>query len=90
MLANAQLFLKVNNGAGVAQSVQCLTTDWTTGVRSPAETEDSSSCLCVQTSSEAHRASYPMGIIGPLQEVKRGQGVTPNNSVPSNAEAKNE
>jgi hypothetical protein len=24
-------------GAGVAQSVQCLTTEWTAGVRSPAD-----------------------------------------------------
>jgi hypothetical protein len=27
-------------GAGVAQSVQCLTTDWTAGVWSPTEAED--------------------------------------------------
>jgi hypothetical protein len=36
-------------------------TYWTTGVPSPAEAEDFSSSLCVQTSSEAHPASYPMG-----------------------------
>jgi hypothetical protein len=45
----------------VAQPVQCLTTDWATGVRSPAEVRDYSSSLCVQTSSEAHSASYPVG-----------------------------
>jgi hypothetical protein len=28
------------HGAGVAQSVHCLTTDWTTGVRSLAEARD--------------------------------------------------
>jgi predicted molibdopterin-dependent oxidoreductase YjgC len=39
----------------VAQSVQCLTTDWTVGVRSPTEAEDFSSNLCVQ---RAHPASY--------------------------------
>jgi hypothetical protein len=27
-------------GAGVAQSEQCLTTDWTAGVRSPTEAEN--------------------------------------------------
>jgi hypothetical protein len=36
-----------------------VTTDWTTGVRSPAEAKDFSSGLCVQTSSENHSASYP-------------------------------
>jgi hypothetical protein len=46
---------------GVAKSVQCLTTDWTTGVRTPAEAKDFSSILCVQTGSEAHPASYPTG-----------------------------
>jgi hypothetical protein len=40
-------------------------------VRSPTEAKDFSSNLCVQTSSEAHRASYPMGT-----GVKRGRGVT--------------
>jgi hypothetical protein len=33
-------------------------------VRSPAEAEDFSSSLCVQTGSEAHPASYPMGTGG--------------------------
>jgi hypothetical protein len=31
-----------------------------TGVRSPSEVRDFSSSLCVQTSCEAHSASYPM------------------------------
>jgi hypothetical protein len=44
-------------GAGVAQSVQCLTTHWTTGVTSPAETKGSSSILCVQTGSEVTQLS---------------------------------
>jgi hypothetical protein len=38
-----------------------MTTDWTNGVRSPAEAKDFSSNLCVQTSSEAHPASCAMG-----------------------------
>jgi hypothetical protein len=62
--------------AGVPQSVYCVTTDWTTGIRSPAEAKDFSSNLCVQTSSEAHRASDPMGTGGPFPGVKRGRGVT--------------
>jgi hypothetical protein len=40
----------VRIGAGVTQSIQCHTTDWTTGgVQSPAESKDISSSFCVQT-----------------------------------------
>jgi hypothetical protein len=39
-------------------------------VRSPAEAKDFSSNLCVQTSSEAHLASYPVGTGGLFMEVK--------------------
>jgi hypothetical protein len=63
-------------GAGLAQSVYCLTTDWTTGVRSPAEAKDFSSSLCVQTSFETHPASYPMGTGCPFLGVNGGRGVT--------------
>jgi hypothetical protein len=35
-------------------------------VRSPTEAEDFSSNPCVQTGSEAHPASYPMGTGGPF------------------------
>jgi hypothetical protein len=45
-------------------------------VRSPAEARDFSSNLCVQTDSEAHRASYPMGTGVLSPGVKRGRGVT--------------
>jgi hypothetical protein len=45
----------------IAQEIQCLTTGWTTGVRSPTGAKDFSSSLCVQTGSGAHPASYPMG-----------------------------
>jgi hypothetical protein len=55
------------HGAGVAQSVLCLATDWTTK-RSRFDPrqrqEDFSSKLCVQTGSGAHPASYPMGTGG--------------------------
>jgi hypothetical protein len=43
--------------AGVAQSVWCLTTDWTTRVWSPAEANDFSRSVCVQTSYQAHATS---------------------------------
>jgi hypothetical protein len=56
----------LESGAGVAQSVQCLTTDWTTGVRSSTEERDFSSSPCVQEGSGAHPASYPMGTGGPF------------------------
>jgi hypothetical protein len=52
----------------VAQSVQCLTTDWTAGVRSPTEAEDFSSKLCVQPP-----VQWVPGALSP--GVKRGRGV---------------
>jgi hypothetical protein len=51
-------------------------TDWTSGVWSPAGAEYFSSSLCVQTGSDAHPASYLMCIRGPLPGVKRRRGVT--------------
>jgi hypothetical protein len=53
----------------VTGTVWCLTTDWTTGIRSPAEANDLSSSLCVQTGSEAHPASCPVGTGGPFPGV---------------------
>jgi hypothetical protein len=61
-------------GVAVTQAVQCLTTDWTTEIRSPTETEDFSSSPYVQTGSGAHPASCPMGTRG-FPGVKRGRGV---------------
>jgi hypothetical protein len=46
------------------------------GVRSPAEAKDFSSSLCVQTISEAHPASYPVGAGGPFPGVKHSRSVT--------------
>jgi hypothetical protein len=51
-----------------------LTTDWTTGVRSPGEAKDFSSSLCVQTVSGAQPASYPMGTEGPFPGGKSRPG----------------
>jgi hypothetical protein len=45
-------------------------------VRSPTGAEDFSSSPCVQTGSEAHPVSYPMGTVGPFPGGKRGRGVT--------------
>jgi hypothetical protein len=50
------------NGAGVAQSVQCLTRIFP--------------LTCVQTGSGAHPASCTMGTGGPFPGAKRGRGVT--------------
>jgi hypothetical protein len=52
-----------------AQSVQCLTTDWTTErsrFDSQQRKEDFSSILCVQTGSGAHPASCTVGTGGPF------------------------
>jgi hypothetical protein len=62
----------------VAQAVQCLTTGWMIGVRSPAGAEDFSSSPCVHTGSGAHPASCPMGTVPGVISPggKRGWGVT--------------
>jgi hypothetical protein len=77
-------------GAGVAQSVQCLTTDWTTGVRPTTEAEDFFSSLCVQTGSGAHPASCPMGTGDPFPGGKARPGRNADHSPPSSAEVGNE
>jgi hypothetical protein len=63
--------------AGVAQSVQCLATGWTTGQSrfDPRQRrKDFSSSLCVQTGSGAHPASCPMGTGGPFPGGKARPG----------------
>jgi hypothetical protein len=67
------------------KAVWCLTTDWTTGVRSPTEEEDFSSSLCVQTGSGAHPASCSISTGG-----KARPGRDTDHSPPSSAEFKNE
>jgi hypothetical protein len=74
----------------VAQSVQCLTTDWTAGVRSPTGAQDFSSTLCVQTGSGAHPASYTMGTGGSFPRGKARPGRDADHSPPSSAEVKKE
>jgi hypothetical protein len=77
-------------GAAVAQSVWCLTTDWTTRVRSPTEAEDFSCSPCVQTGSGAHPASCPMDTGGPFPGDKARPGRDADHSPPSSAEVENE
>jgi hypothetical protein len=80
----------VKTGAAVAQLVQCLTTGWTTGVRSLTVAEDFFSSPCVQTGSGVHPASYPMGTGGPFPGGKARPGRDADHSHPSSAEVKNE
>jgi hypothetical protein len=84
------MYLHLESGAGVAQSVLCLTTDWMTGVWSQTEAEGVSSSLCVQTGSGTHPASYPMGTGGPFPGGKARPGCDADHSPPSSAEVENE
>jgi hypothetical protein len=69
--------------------LSALTTDWTTGVRSPPEAEDFFSSLCVQTSFEAHPASYTVGNGGLFPGGKARSGLESDHT-PSSVEVKNE
>jgi len=64
--------------------------DWAIEVRFPAEAKDFSSSPSVQTSSEAHRASYPMGTWGSSPWGKERQWCYSGHSPPSFAEVENE
>jgi hypothetical protein len=59
-------------------------------VRSPTVAEDFSSSPCVQTGSEAHLASYPVGTGGPFPGSKARPGRDADHSPPSSAEVKYE
>jgi hypothetical protein len=59
-------------------------------VRSPTGAEDFSSSPCVETSSGAHPASYPMGTRGSFPGGKAQPGRDAEHSPPSSAEVKNE
>jgi hypothetical protein len=56
----------------------------------PAEAKNLSSCLCVQTGSEAHPASYPMGTEGPYHGSKAQPVCDTDHPPPSSTEVKNE
>jgi hypothetical protein len=57
-------------------------------VRSPAETKEFSSNLCVHTGSEAHPASCTMGTEGPFRGAKARPGRKADHSPSSRAEVK--
>jgi hypothetical protein len=79
--------------AWVAQSVQCLTTDGTTGQSSfdPRQRQKVfSSSICVQTGYRAHLASCPVGIGGPFHRAKAQPGRDADHSSPSHAKVNNE
>jgi hypothetical protein len=75
---------------GVAQSVQCLTADWTVGVRSLTEAEDFSSSLCVQSGSGVHPASSTIGTGGSFPGGKARTALDADHSSPFSAEIKKE
>jgi hypothetical protein len=77
-------------GAGVAQSVHCLTTAWTAVVRSLTEAEGFSSTLCVQAGSGAHPASCTVGTGGSFPGGKARPGRDAGHSPTSSAEVKKE
>jgi hypothetical protein len=52
-------------------------------VRSPTGAEDFYSSPCIQTGSEAHPASYPMGTRGPFPRGKARPGHDTDHSPPS-------
>jgi hypothetical protein len=87
------VWFTVPTGAGVAQSVKCLTTDWTAG-RSRFDPRQKQkhffSSLCVQTGSEAHSASCSMGTGGPFPGAKARPGRDADHSHLSSAEVVNE
>jgi hypothetical protein len=56
-----ELYERQEPGSSVSIMSDCGLVDWAIGLRSPAEAEDYSSSLCVQTGSEAHPASCPIG-----------------------------
>jgi hypothetical protein len=88
-LSTIIVYILFDIGAGVAQSVQCLAMDWTIQVRSSAEAKDFSSNLCVQTNSQAHPVSCPMGTRGPFLGGKVQPGRDADYSPPSSAEVVN-
>jgi hypothetical protein len=58
-------------------------------IRSPTEAKDSSSILLVQTSSEAHPASYPIGTGDPFPVGNVRAGPDTGHSHPSSEDVKN-
>jgi hypothetical protein len=79
-----------NNRAGIVQWYSAGLRGGLSGVRVPAGAGKLSLHYRVQTGSEAHPASYPMGTRGSFPGgVKRPGGREPYHSPPSSAEVKN-
>jgi hypothetical protein len=76
MFVTITLYTYLETSSSVSIAFDYTLDDRAIGVRSPAEERDFSSILCVQTSSEAHSASYPMGTGVLSEELKHGRGVT--------------
>jgi hypothetical protein len=70
------LIWKVSWGSSVSIVSDYRLDDQVIEVQSPTKTMDFSCSLCIQISSGAHPAPYPMGIGVLLLGVKRGWGVT--------------
>jgi hypothetical protein len=64
--------------------------DWVTGVWCLAEEKDFPPSFCVQTSSEAQSASYPVGTGDRFPRGKAPAGCDADHSLPFSAEIKNE
>jgi hypothetical protein len=74
----------MDQGSSVSIVSDYRLNDQTTGVWSLAEARNFSSSLCVQTNTELHPASYPMGtgVLAPGRDA--------GHSLPSNAKVRNE
>jgi hypothetical protein len=79
---------RVNERAGIAQSVQLLTMGWTAGVRFPSGVRDFSILYSVQIGSGVHPASYPIFTRGSSPEVNL-PGREADHSPPASDEVKN-
>jgi hypothetical protein len=87
MPALMNIWSRVSSGSTVADYGL---DDRAIGVRSPAETKDFSSSLCVETGSGAHPASCTMGTGGPFIGCKARPERDVDHSPSSSAEVKNE
>jgi hypothetical protein len=86
-----ELYLNMRSrGSSVSIVSSCGLDNLANEVRSPTDTRDISSNLCVQTDSGAHPASCKMGTGGPFSEGNARPGRDPDHSPPSNAEVVNE
>jgi hypothetical protein len=72
---------------GVAQPVYIVTTDWTFD---PLQMQRNFPLACIQTSSEAHSAFFPMGTCGPFHDGKARPRRDADHSPPYTAKVKNE